>query len=387
VRTLPLKYPVLTGDLRCDVVVTGAGLTGAAIAHALVKNGFDVVVIDKRGPGQGSTAASTALALYEIDIPLFQLIRTHGARNAVASYRCCLDAIFTLRDLDAELDGSSQLRMRPSLYVASTAADVADLRKEFRARNSNGFSVEFIMAHDLKDKYGLNAPAAIWSEHAAEVNPLQLTLSLVAAAKARGARVFAHTSADALSETKQGVAITTSAGHRIHAQHLIIATGYETDPRTAARLLQLRSTYVIVTQPLRGRIYDNCPLIWETARPYVYIRSTPDNRLMIGGGDEPFLNPDDRDRLLPKKTKLLQQKLTQLFPGLKARPTYAWAGTFGETVDGLPFIGRAQPRSRLLYALCCGANGTNFAIIAAEISPDLLCGKRNPHANLFAFDR
>src|SRR6476620_7623721 len=54
-------HPRLRNDLRCDVAILGAGLTGALAAYTLSAEGFDVVVLDKRDVGRGSTSASTAL--------------------------------------------------------------------------------------------------------------------------------------------------------------------------------------------------------------------------------------------------------------------------------------------------------------------------------------
>src|SRR5688572_5154962 len=51
----------LTLPSECDVLVVGAGVTGALLADALATKGHEVVVIDRRAPGMGSTAACTAL--------------------------------------------------------------------------------------------------------------------------------------------------------------------------------------------------------------------------------------------------------------------------------------------------------------------------------------
>jgi choline dehydrogenase-like flavoprotein len=59
---------------RCDVAVVGGGVSGALTALALSKAGFDVVVVDRRTPGKGSTLASTAMIQFEIDTPLFSVI-------------------------------------------------------------------------------------------------------------------------------------------------------------------------------------------------------------------------------------------------------------------------------------------------------------------------
>jgi len=48
----------LRTDIKCDVAIIGAGVTGALIAYLLVEAGVDVVLVDKRNVGRGSTSAS-----------------------------------------------------------------------------------------------------------------------------------------------------------------------------------------------------------------------------------------------------------------------------------------------------------------------------------------
>jgi glycine/D-amino acid oxidase-like deaminating enzyme len=68
----------LKRDLVTDVLVVGAGISGALIAYALASDGHRVAVVDRRGLVMGSTPASTSLLLYEIDVPLIHLKRKLG---------------------------------------------------------------------------------------------------------------------------------------------------------------------------------------------------------------------------------------------------------------------------------------------------------------------
>ena len=67
--------------------------------------------------------------------------------------------------------------------------------------------------------------------------------------------------------------------------------------------------------------------------------------------------------------------------------TVPWAGTFGETKDGLAYIG-AHPRlPHAYFALGYGGNGITYSLIAAEIIRDDILGRKNPAAKIFAFGR
>lgn len=54
---------------RYDIVIVGAGISGALVAQALVKPDRSILIIDKRSPVQGSSIASTAMIQHEIDTP------------------------------------------------------------------------------------------------------------------------------------------------------------------------------------------------------------------------------------------------------------------------------------------------------------------------------
>ena len=49
----------LKENLSVDVVIVGAGITGALVAHEMLRYGIDCCVVDKRTPGLGSSSAST----------------------------------------------------------------------------------------------------------------------------------------------------------------------------------------------------------------------------------------------------------------------------------------------------------------------------------------
>src|SRR4051812_10940775 len=80
-------YPSLAADIKTDVAIIGAGISGALIAYYLSAKGLSVTVLEKRHAGMGSTAGSTSLLQYEIDTPLFKLCDIVGEQQAVKSYK------------------------------------------------------------------------------------------------------------------------------------------------------------------------------------------------------------------------------------------------------------------------------------------------------------
>lgn len=179
----------------------------------------------------------------------------------------------------------------------------------------------------------------------------------------------------------------TAGGHTVRARHVIMCTGYESQSHLPEPVMDLHSTYAIAGER-RGDAgdWDDELLIWETAQPYLYLRSTGNGRVLIGGLDEPFVNPRRRDRLLQRKATRLERRFHQLFPSVPFSGEYAWCGTFGTTQDGLPYIDQV-PRSGLWYVLGMGGNGITFSWIGARIVRDGLLGRRNADRLIFRFGR
>src|SRR6186713_2709372 len=163
--------PALRRNARCDVAVIGAGITGALVADAMLAAGLDVVVLDRRQPGEGSTAASTAILQYEIDTHLVDLRERVGRERADAAYRACGEGVRALQRLARALDVDVGFHRRPSVYVAHRAHVVPALRREGHARRALGLDCEVLSRAELQREHGLDAPLALRSASAAELDP------------------------------------------------------------------------------------------------------------------------------------------------------------------------------------------------------------------------
>ena len=385
-------YPSLAADIDCDVAIVGGGLTGALIAYRLSEAGIDTVLVDKRDFGWGSTSASTALMQYELDTPLSELIEKIGERDAVEVYRQCQRAIPDFEELVSALGDDCGFGWRPSLTLGSRRQDIDSLRREYEVRVRHGFEVEYWEQKVLRRHYPCDRPVALFTPHAAELDPYRLTHALLRAAAERGLRAFDRTDIIRRKEIRDRggdrVRLTTGQAHWITANTVVDATGYEAARTLGRSRVRLRNTYALISEPVAAdQLWYSRSLIWETSRPYLYLRTTPDNRVIIGGLDDRFANPVKRDRSVGAKARKLERRLVELFPDMRIEPAFSWGGTFAETRDGLPFIGRDRGSPGMLYALCYGGNGTVFAMLAADIIRDVCLGRTNPAERLFRLER
>jgi glycine/D-amino acid oxidase-like deaminating enzyme len=386
---LPATFPPLAQNAECDLAIIGGGISGALLAWHLADAGFDTVLLDRRDVAHGSTAGNTGLILYELDQPLHRLARRFGPAPAARAYRRCREAISAMEKLLRRLRLPCEFERKASLYAAAAPSHVAALEREFTARRAAGLEVEWWPRRRIAAESTLPHRAAILSRGAAQIDAYRLTYGLLLAAQRRGVRIHDRTEVTRRRFHRHGVELFTARGCRVRARQLIVAAGYESETFLPQCVGVLQSTYAMVSEPVAdfpGWPADRC-LIWDTADPYLYLRTTADRRAIIGGRDEPFRDPAARDRLLAKKSRQLQRQFRTFFPRIPFEVDTSWAGTFGITRDGLPFIGRHHAVPHTWFALGFGGNGTVFSFIAAEIIRAALLGDPDPDAELFGFDR
>lgn len=385
---IPYDYPKLDQSLKVDVIVLGGGISGALMAYYLTQSGLSAAVVDARSIGIGSTCASTGLLQYEIDTPLVRLRKMVGERDAFRSYELCAESILTLDEI-ARTIGFTGFSFKSSLYFAAFRKDLNWMQEEYKLRKEAGFKVGFLSQEEVKSIYSFSSPGAIFSELGGQIDAYAITHALLQYCMAKGLKVYDRTVVANIEHTSRKVILQTDYGHQITAGKIVYATGYEAVNQIDKKFVDLHSTFAVASEQENGFAefwQDNC-MLWNTARPYLYARTTSDNRIVVGGRDVPFLNAKRRDGLLGYKCKLLSKDFSRLFPHIRFKPEFSWAGTFGVTQDGLPFIGSYKGLKNSYFALGFGGNGITFSIIAAQIISDLIAGKSNKDASVFRFER
>jgi|JI9StandDraft_2_1071091.scaffolds.fasta_scaffold57375_2 glycine/D-amino acid oxidase-like deaminating enzyme len=384
-------HPPLAADLRCDVVVVGAGITGGLIALELTRRGLDVIVLDRRDVAGGSTSASTSMLQYEIDELLVDLTDALGWEAAATAYRACNRGIDLVERATQSVGHNCGFRRSPSVFMAVRQRDVTVLRRELDARAAAGFSVQWLDAEQLRSRWGLVGRGAIESAEGASVDPYQLAYEAMATVRRRGGQVFDRTEVTGYDESARRVRLSTNRGHTVTAQHAVIATGYEVERVLPDQPFTLHSSFALVSEPIPelDTRYPDGLLFWDHDDPYLYGRTTDDGRLLIGGKDESYRDPLRRRRALPAKTRSLAAAVPKRMPGVgEIEVAFSWCGTFAETPDGLAYIGSHSRRPRCHFALGFGGNGITYSALAAQYIADRVkSGEYPDDARLFDLER
>ncbi len=380
-----LPFEHLRESFKVDIAVIGAGVTGALVVDALLRTGRSVAVLDRRGPAEGSTAASTALLQFELDTPLSLLSKQIGRERAASAYWRSASAVNYLQGRIRDLGLRCAFKERTTVYLPGDVLDVKGLRSEAVLRAALGLRSRFIARDELFSLTTIEGPGAILSAGSGEVNPVALVAGLWRSAARRGARLFSPVDVIDVESRPSFVLLTARGGLEVRAKHVVFATGYEPWKFVNMRGHRIVSTWVMATPRQPKRLWPSRSLIWEASDPYHYLRTTSDGRILIGGADEDFAEDRKRDLLIPSKVRGLRRRLEALLPAVDSTAEFAWAGSFGASTTGLPSMGEVPGANRCFAILGYGGNGITFSAVAAQVIQRAIAGLPDPDQDLFAF--
>ncbi len=383
------SYPSLKSDEECDVLIIGGGITGSLIAHQMIKDGYHTILIDRRELCNGSTSATTSMLQYEIDVPLFELIEKIGKKGAIESYKACSDAIDRVEKLAGLIKSDAGFKRKKSLYFASKKKDTEWLQKEYQARRDAGFDVKWLKSKQVLKQFGFeNTYGGILSKQGASIDAFRFAHELFRHNVKKGLRIFDKTEMVKVQYHKGFNLVSTDKGYQIKTKKIIYCIGYESKNLIKENFVDLKSTYAVVSEIDNDKFKNiSNTLVWNTDDPYIYMRTTDDGRLLIGGGDEDFYDAEKRDSLLEKKEKEIIKSLKKIKPDYHFYPDFVWAGTFGETKDGLPYIGEHEKFKNSYFVLGFGGNGITFSATGMEMTSLFMKNKKHLLSKYFKFGR
>ncbi|WP_018630070.1 NAD(P)/FAD-dependent oxidoreductase [Niabella aurantiaca] len=382
------SYPSLQQNLDSEIIVIGGGITGALISHALLDAGYEVTLLDKRDIGQGSTAATTSVLQYEIDVPLYKLAEQIGAPEAALCYTAGIKAIDRLGELVNQEAIECGFEPKQSLYFAHNSKAARWLKEEYEVRSRYQLGVEWLSAGAIDRRYGMSTHGGIRSAKAASMDAYQFTHELIQKNIARGLKVFDQTAIKKISYAPAGVSLQLEGDVMASCRRIVFCSGFETVSMFPEKTANLFSTFACVSEtntPMPEALREL--VAWNTEAPYLYLRSTDDGRLLVGGADSPFNSGTFRQRVKEKKTTQLIKKLNRTIPGVQFIDDFSWAGCFGATRDGLPYIGRHEKYPGAFFVLGFGGNGITFSVQGMELILKLLRNEPDPLLELYRFGR
>jgi glycine/D-amino acid oxidase-like deaminating enzyme len=390
-RTRRPDFPRLRGEHTCDLVIVGGGLTGCATAYTCAMAGLKPVVIEADRVGQGSAGRSAGLLLADPG-PLFRdIVQAHGmraARRAVEAWA------------RGTSDGAALLKR---LKIPGGVTPISDLTVAFRgdekgaarehsAREDAGVPSRWLAERQAKTATNLDAAAAIRVPYGFAVNPYAACVAVAAAASRRGATFYEKSPVRKVTFGRKSAEVQT-ADAVVRAAMVIVTTGIATaEFKPLRRHFKRRETYMVMTAPVPAAVRRQlCPsdaTLRDMRTPHHRIRWDAEHRIVVSGADQDETPARTRDTVLVQRTGQLMYELLMMYPAISGmQPAYGWYLPYGETADGLMYIGPHRNYPHHLFALGGGGDSISGAFVAARILARAARGQMDKADEVFGWTR
>lgn len=355
----------LAQDLDCEVCVVGAGFAGLWTARALVKRGYEVVVIEAGRVGAGASGRNAGFVGPGYAERLDALVERVGLDHARALWTLSQEGVELVREAVRGGRISGVDPVAGQLQVRRRDEERAVHRQAERLRRQFGTRVDVWRTRDLHSV--LRAPAYFQALHFPDsftLNPLALAYGLAEELERAGVRIFEET--EALRADLDGVRkhLVTSGG-RVRAKQVVLASGVPSGrvwPAVSRGVVPV-STFLGVTESLGARLDAAVQFpggISDTRRAGHYFRRIGADRLLFGSGIT------TRRSVPAGLPGMLAGELGALLPDLAGvKIEQAWAGTMAYAVHAMPQVGPVKPGVWLAAAF--GGHGLNTSAIAGEL--------------------
>ncbi len=377
----------LEGNVRCDVCVVGAGISGLTTAYLLTRAGLKVIVIDDGPIGGGETARTTAHLTAVLDARYHRLEELHGeagAKQAAESHTAAIDQIAGI--VENEQINCGFERLNGYLFLAADHS-ISELEKELAAVHRAGLTATELVARAPRVAGGgfdFDTGPALQFPDQARFHPMQYVAGLARAVSLGGGKLFTRTRARQINGGDAPRVLTTS-GYSISAGHVVVATNTPVNDLIAIHTKQAAyRTYVIGIRIPKGTLPRG--LFWDTGDPYRYLRTIAsgqgaedDSELLLVGGEDH--KTGQKDNPLESYWRL-ETWFREHFPHSNGIE-YRWSGQVMQTVDGLGFIGPGG-EPNVYIATGDSGNGMTNGTIAGMVLSDLIRGRDNSWAELYS---
>lgn len=403
------------------VAIIGAGIVGSAIAHALLDEGHEVLILDKEGPGFGPSRGNAGWIAHTDILPIASpkilrqvpkfLMDPLGplsirpaylpkllpwlTRFVLAArpeaYERSIQGLGLLQQqalpawlARAEAAGLMQhIHCKGGLYVFDDAGAFGQAGEVAKRQAEFGIRVEMIGSdelHQLEPALKRRFVGAAWHPDTAHISdPLQLTLALFEGALERGAE-FERMEVQNISLGERPSLVGRHGWQRV-VDRAVVAAGAWSKPLAAA----MGDAVPLDTE--RGYNVSFPGVTGLTTRPvsfdgHGFVMTPLESGLRIGGAVE-FGGLEAAPN--HARTKVLYDKASTLVDGLPEFDSgRLWMGFRPSLPDSLPVIGTASRNRHVLYAFGHGHYGMTQSQVTADLVADLVAG-RPPRIDIAPF--
>ncbi|MGI9423836.1 MAG: NAD(P)/FAD-dependent oxidoreductase [Hyphomicrobiaceae bacterium] len=370
---------------KSTIAVVGAGMVGTCCALHLQNEGYDVVLVDRGGPGEAASSgnlggfgiASCPPAampgvikkvpgmLFDADAPLklrwghaikalpwFVRFIANSSKQCVeanaAARQSLLDKVHEAFDPLVVEAGAEQLMSQTGLmFTFESEAAFQAATYAFDLRRRNGVQFDLLDGNEARQVQPALTKNVVRAYRVANfshtVDPLRLVQALASLFQRRGGTIL-HRAVDGFDVGVDGPRALRTSDGAIAAHSFVIAAGVWSRPLAA----QLGTRVPLEAERGYHTMFNGTNVRMNGGIISVdrHVAVTPMQDGIRVGGVAEFAAPDDRPNY--DIAKLVRRHGRALFPDLRDENTTEWMGPRPSHPDSKPVIGRS-PRHRNVY--------------------------------------
>lgn len=403
---------------RGAITVLGAGIVGTCCAFALQREGFRVTLIDRDGPGAGTSSGNAGLIQTGTPMPmatpgmlrkvpamlldpkgslvirwrylprllpwLWRFLRESSARRAEANASAQMRLLDHVGDAYRELvraaAAEDMLRYKGLLFVYRGAADARDAEWEMDMFRRHGVRVDAISADELRQMepalnrdytHGFHLPDCFYT-----VDPKHLAERLAEAFEKMGG-VFRKAEATGIEMGEAGPKALRTTSGTVPVERLVLAAGvfskkFAQELGVSVPLESARGYHLML---LNETVRINGPVL-DGKRHFAVTPMSGGLRL---AGMVELANIDAAPNY--ERAEMMLPLAQDMLPDLKGAKTRPWMGHRPALPDSLPVIERSRRHANTYFAFGHGQLGLTLGAITGLLIADLACG-REPRVDL-----
>ncbi|MGB9937144.1 MAG: FAD-dependent oxidoreductase [Methanobacterium sp.] len=371
--TSDTNYSYLDNGLTVDVAILGAGIVGITSAVMLKEAGLSVALIEAGKISYDVTAFTTAKATVAHNIIYKELISEYGEKEAGIYADANQSAITQIELLVNKYNIDCDFRRLPCYLYTENNASIDLIKEEADAAKRAGLEASYVDSIPLER---FNVKGAVKYESQAEFHPRKYLLALAEKIPGKGSYIYENTRALKVKEGKVNEVITDKGS--IRANHVIVSTHFPIyDPSHLFAKMYPSMSYALGFY-IEEQFPDAMFIGVDPVRTY-RVTPTEKGQLVIAGGvNHKVGHVKDTHECY----KQLEEHARSHFDVKSI--DYHWSTQDNITMDKVPYIGKAESKSKGVYVATGFMKwGMTNGTAAAMILTDLILGKKNEWTDFF----
>ena len=374
---------VAAGRCVTEIAVIGGGLAGLTCARELAAAGRRVTVLEAGGVGHGASGRNGGFVTPGWAGDDATVLRRVGQSGADALFRLSLEGTDYVR-ARAESFADPAIALRNGVMRVrrvpgdgSLERDAEDLARRF------GYEAEYLDTRMVRERCLTRKYfEGIRSDRGFTLHPLNYSRALACEVEGLGGTIHEQSPVESIAHVKGGFVVTT-AGSRIHAEQVIVATGGYTGgliPRLRAAFVPV-ATYVLASErnpELLAQAIRTGDGIGDDRRAGDYYRLVDDGQRLLWGGAITV-----RDRPSAGVAAYLRRGMIDTYPQLEALGVeIAWSGWMSYARHRMPQVLKLQ--DGLWACTAFGGHGLNTTAAAALALTRAMLGQGDAELRLLS---